>query len=197
MIRKIIASVVVVLSLGVGVAYAATELTAADDTQVCVNEGSGLMRVASTCRTGEYALTIGGASDVVVTQNGTVTVDVGENAGKTLPLTGITITGRCEFLPAAPPYLYDQVIAHIRLDAASGETMDILPAKVIGGSSWEDGQVLAAAGVTPGYGEWSGGNFRTYVVSSRGATATITVSAIASWTPQTCSFLWQATEAPN
>jgi hypothetical protein len=85
----------------------------------------------------------------------------------------------------------------MRLDAASGETMDILPAKVIGGSSWVDGQLLAGAAVIPPGQTISGGNFRTYVVTSRGATATITVSAIASWTPQTCSFLWQATEAAN
>ncbi len=197
MIKKIIASVVVVLSVGVGAAYAATQLSSSDGTQVCVNQGSGLMRVASTCRTGEYPLTIAGGSNMAVTQNGTVTVDVGGSASKRLPLTGITVTGLCEFLPAAPPYSYDQVIAHIRLDAASGETMDILPAKVIAGSSWLDPQLLAGAGVIPGYGETSGGNFRTYVVTSRGATATITVSAIASWTPQRCSFLWQAIEAPN
>jgi hypothetical protein len=86
----------------------------------------------------------------------------------------------------------------MRFDATSGEMMDILPAKVIGGTSWVDTQQLAGAGVNPFSGQVvSGGSFRTYVVTSRGATATITASAVASWTPQTCSFLWQATEAPN
>ena len=176
--------------------YAATQLASTDGTQVCVNKTNGLMRATSTCRESESSITIGGGNDVVVTQNGTVTVGVGENASKALPLTGITVTGRCELLPAAPPYPFDQVIARIRLDAASGETMDILPAKVIGGSSWVDPQLLAGAGVFNGQ-TITGGNFRSYVVSSRGATATITVSAIATTTPQTCSFLWQATEAPN
>lgn len=156
------------------------------------------MRASSSCRIGEDAMTIGGGSNVVVTQNGTALTNVGENASKTLPLTGITVTGQCVFMPATPPYpTNDQVVARTRFDAASGETMDILPAKVIGGTSWVDMNLLAGAGVIPGYGETSGGNFRTYVATSRGATATITVSAIASWSPQTCMFLWQAMEAPN
>lgn len=192
MIRKIIASVVVVLSLGVGVAYAATQLSSSDGTQVCVNDGSGLMRVASTCRTGEYPLTIGGGSDVVVTQNGTFTVNVGQSASKTLPLTGITVTGFCTFDAAAPPYIYDQVNARARLDAANGATMDIPGANVIGGQSWVYPQPIGGAGAF-----FSGGNHVTMLATSNGATATITIGATATWSPQTCTFLWQATEAPS
>jgi len=52
MIKKIIASVVVVLALGASVAYAATQLAASNSTDVCVNQTNGLMRASSACREG-------------------------------------------------------------------------------------------------------------------------------------------------
>ena len=59
---RIVASVVGVLALSAGAAYAATQFAASDGTQVCVGTENGLMRVASTCRASEYRLTIGGGS---------------------------------------------------------------------------------------------------------------------------------------
>jgi hypothetical protein len=44
MLKKITASVVALLALGAGVAYAATQMASADGTQVCVNQTNGLMR---------------------------------------------------------------------------------------------------------------------------------------------------------
>ena len=87
MISKIIASVVAVLALGAGAAYAATQLATTDGTQVCVNNTNGLMRVDSACRDGEHLLTIGGGGNIQVTQEGPVTVGWGSTGtGKTLPL---------------------------------------------------------------------------------------------------------------
>ena len=106
MIKKIMASVVVVLALGAGAAYAATQLATTDGTQVCVNDTNGLMRVDSTCREGEHMLTIGGGGDIQVTQQGPLTVGWGSmGTGKTLPLTGVTVAGKCDLVtsPPAPP----------------------------------------------------------------------------------------------
>ena len=76
---KVTAAVIVVLTLGAGVAFAATQMTSSGGTNVCVNDTNGLMRVGSTCREGEHALTIGGGSDVRATQQGTFTVSWGRN----------------------------------------------------------------------------------------------------------------------
>ena len=106
MISKIIGSVVAVLALGAGAAYAATQLATTDGTQVCVNNTNGLMRVDSACRDGEHLLTIGVGGDIQVTQEGPVTVGWGSTGtGKTLPLTGVTVAGKCELAtsPPAPP----------------------------------------------------------------------------------------------
>ena len=189
MIRRIVISVVALLALGAGVAYAATQLAYSDGTQVCVNQTNGLMRASSTCRDGEYAMTIGGGGNVVVTQNGTFEVAPGQSVSKTLPLTGITVTGFCTFDPAHEIFA-DMVTARARLDAASGATMDIPSAKVIGGQSWVQGLTFAAA--TGAYA-----NHTTWVATSRGATATIALGSTAMFSPQKCIFLWQATEAPN
>ena len=70
MIAKIISSAVVVLALGAGVAYAATQLASSNGTDVCVNQTNGLMRVTPTCRDGEYPMTIGGGSGAQVTSSG-------------------------------------------------------------------------------------------------------------------------------
>ena len=72
MVARIVALVFAALALSAGVTFAATQLASLDGTQVCVNNTTGLMRVASTCRVGEHALTIGGGGVVRVTQNGTL-----------------------------------------------------------------------------------------------------------------------------
>ena len=60
MFKKITASVVAVLALGAGVAYAATQPASADGTQVCVNRTNGLMDAVSS--PGSNVGTIGGTS---------------------------------------------------------------------------------------------------------------------------------------
>lgn len=193
MISKIVAPGVVVLAVGTGVAYAATQLASTDDTQVCVNQTNGLMRASSSCRDGEYAMTIGGGSNVVVTQNGTSILGPGQRVAKTLPSTGIGVTVSCELRPATPPFSFAAVLAQVRLDAATGQTMDIPIRGVYGGTSLT---LTQATGNEPDPTTVNG-NHNTLLMTSNGATATFGVDAEASWTPQRCTFLWQATEAPN
>ena len=198
MIAKIISSAVVALVLGAGVAYAATQLASSDGTDVCVNQTNGLMRASSTCREGEYAMTIGGGGNVVVTQNGMFTVVVGESVvSKTLPLTGITVTASC--VSGGSGFPPDMVRAYVRFDAADGQTMDVPSPGTFGPS----GGIFGAASFVPGfltyaYPTWSGSNDHEWLMTSNGATAEIRVDAAASGTPQQkCMFLWQATEAAN
>jgi hypothetical protein len=203
MIKKIIASVVVALTLGAGVAYAATQLASTDSTQVCVNQTNGLMRASSTCRDGEYAMTIGGGSDIQVTQGGTFTVDAGvTSAPVTLPLTGVSVSGKCE-LQTSPPAPYEVALARFVVSVSSG-TMDVIASSgsgpgatvgTIGGTSVTTTPLAYGGGsLTSGFN-----GVGSAIATANGATATITVGAHvdATATPKTCSYLWQATEAPN
>jgi hypothetical protein len=195
MTRRVITLVVALLALSAGVAYAATQLTTTAGTQVCVNNANGLVRVDSTCRVGEYPLAIGGGgSDVQVTQNGTFTVPAEQTvAGKTLPLTGITVSGTCsQPQPGA-------LLARPLLDASS--TMDVFASAMGSGRGAVGATSLllppvayggpATPGITPGTG--------TVVATSNNATATVTVGGTVTYTDTTknCMFLWQAVEAPN
>jgi len=199
MIKKIIPAVVVVLALGAGVAYAATQMESSDGTNVCVNQTNGLMRASSTCRDGEYAMTIGGGSDVRVTQSGTFTVDGGVTSTPvTLPLTGVTISGKCEVQTPPPPYPLAG-LARVVLAAPSGGTMDGFVTTpnggggTIGGTSVTTQPVVAYSGSSSMFGAGSA------IVTANAATAKVTIGAQVdmSTTPKTCSYLWQATEAPN
>ena len=191
MISKIIASVVVVLAASAGVAYAATQLASSDGTQVCVNQTNGLMRAASTCREGEYPLTIGGGSDVVITQ-GTFTLDApgfGGNTGgeTTLPVTGITVSGYCWGGQIS-------VGADLKLAAATGTTMDAIGhVKGAFGTQTLQVTVANAMNMMPQVQADTG----TVIATSNGATATITVGAFADYANLKCKYIWQATEAPN
>ena len=203
MIRKIIASVVVVLALGASVAYAATQLASADGTQVCVNQINGLMRASSSCRDGEYAMTIGGGSDVRVTQHGTFTIDAGAtSAPVTLPLTGVTVAGKCEVQPS-PPAPFEAALARFVLAVSSG-TMDAIASSGSGPSATVGtigGTSVTTTPLAYGGGTMTSGfnGVGSAIVTANGATATITVGAHvdATVTPKTCSYLWQATEVPN
>ena len=198
MIKKIITTFLVVLALGAGVAYAATQLQSSEGTNVCVNQTNGLMRATSTCRDGEYAMTIGGGSDVRVTQSGTFTVEGGvTSAPMTLPLTGVTISGKCEVQTPPPPYPLAG-LARVILAAPSGG-MDAFVTTpnggggTIGGTSVTTLPVVAYGGSSSMFGAgWA-------VVTANAATAQITIGAQVdmSTTPKTCSYLWQAIEAPN
>ena len=187
-------------ALGAGVAYAATQMASSDGTQVCVNQTNGLMRASSMCREGEYAMTIGGGSDVVVTQNGTFTVAVGTTGtSKTLPLTGVTVAGYCQ-LQTPPPPMTESGLARIVLAMPSG-TMDAFASSgaggnvgTIGGTSLTTGPAAAGGGSAPGTVAYGVGSA---TVTANGATATITFGAHVDPATKTCAYLWQATEAPN
>ena len=197
MVKTIIASVVVVLSLGAGVAYAATQMTSSEETQVCVNQTNGLMRASTACRDGEYAMTIGGGSELRVTQRGSFTVTGDATSTPvTLPLTGVQVSGKFEVQTLPSPYPVAG-LARIVLSAPSAGTMDAFttPGNVgtIGGTSLTTYPFVAYSGSGTYYGAGSA------VVTANGATATITYGAQVNMTttPQTGTFLWQATEAPN
>jgi hypothetical protein len=202
MVKRIFAASVVVLATSAGVAYAATQLTSKTVTQVCVNNANGMMRAASVCRDGEHAATIGeSGGGVQVTQNGTFTVPAGQTLGrKTLPLTGITVSGKCEYV-GSPPAPSPIVLARLQLQAASGKTLDAFaegftPSEVIQGDSLVTNPLSAVSTPSPPATEHSSGVL-SVVVTSNGATATITAGGDADWSDQTCTYLWQAVEAPN
>lgn len=199
MVGRLVASIVLVLTLSAGVAYAATQMTTSDGTQVCVNEASGLMRVSSTCRDIEYPLTIGGAGDVRVTQNGTFTVQAGQTDGKTLPLTGINVFGTCDLVYPTPSDGF--LLPLVQLQAATGEKLDAFGTSryphgdVIQGESFAT-QPLGAVSSTAPEREHSSA-WTTIIATSNDATATITIGGSGDWSDQVCTYLWQAVEAPN
>jgi hypothetical protein len=196
MIAKIISSAVVVLALGAGVAYAATQLASSNGTDVCVNQTNGLMRVTSTCRDGEYPMTIGGGSGAQVTSSGTVTVGVGSaSAPKTLPLTSIAVTAVCDRANApVPPYSPDAAVARMAFAAPGGMNAVSAPGSnvgTIGGTSLTHSfQGVLSVGQV-GFGNGS------TIASANGATATITYGVRLSEPDKACKFFWQATESPD
>jgi hypothetical protein len=187
----IVAAAVAVLALGVGVSFAATQTTASGGTDVCVNNTNGLVRVANLCRDGEHPLTIGGGT-TNVTQNGTFRVPWGETgAGKVLPLTGVTISGRCDTIP---PEFGGGALPRLLIEAANGKTMDVF-ADVAASGTGRTSVLLPPAGGSNPSGVSAGTRYA--ILTSNGATATITVGGTADVDARTCIFLWQAVEAPN
>lgn len=201
MIKKIMASVVVVLALGAGAAYAATQLATTDGTQVCVNDTNGLMRVDSTCREGEHMLTIGGGGDIQVTQQGPLTVGWGSmGTGKTLPLTGVTVAGKCDLVtsPPAPPGTPEIGLGRLLItsNGMTGFTSGDLYTPGSGGTI--GGQSLLTIPATTANGTGVNNNIGpATIVTANGATATITFGVQVDAVNRTCTYLWQATEAPN
>lgn len=193
MIARVTISVVVVLALGAGVAFAASHRGSSAGTNVCVNATNGLMRVAPTCREGEYPLTIGGGSDVQVTQNGTFSVPWGETGtGKALPLTGVTVSGRCQL---APPEFGEIALARVVIEAANGKTMD---AFVSGGTNpVGQSSVLTFPLSSHGGGFPAQSGTQNAMVTSNGASAAITLGGYVDAGSRTCTYLWEAVETPN
>jgi hypothetical protein len=188
----IVAVAVAVLAVGAGVAFAATQATASGGTNVCVNNTNGAVRVAEICRDGEHPLTIGGGGATQVTQNGTFSVPWDQTGnGKTLPLTGVTISGRCDVIP---PEFGGGALPRLLIESASGTTMDVFSDVGIGGTSKTSVLLAPAGGSNPG-GVSAG--TRSAILTSNGATATITVGGTVDVATRTCIFLWQAVEAPN
>ena len=189
----IIAVAVVVLGLGAGVAFAARQATASGGTDVCVNNTNGTVRVADLCRDGEHRLTIGGGGATQVTQNGTFSVPWGQTgSGKVLPLTGVTISGRCDTIP---PEFGEGGLPRVLIEAAQGATMDVFADAASGAGTSKTSVLLPPAGGSNPSGVSVG--TRSAILTSNGATATISVGGTADVGARTCVFLWQAVEAPN
>jgi hypothetical protein len=193
-IARVISSVIVVLALSAGAAFAASRLATSDaGTEVCVNSTNGLMRVASSCRDGEYSLTIGGGGDVRVTQNGTFTVPWGETGGgKVLPLTGVSVSGRCELLQA--PF-GEVTLARVLIEAASGKTLDAF----VNGGTNPVGQPSLLTRPLSSFAEGHPAQSGTEdaIVTSNGATAVLILGGYVDADAKTCIYVWEAVETPN
>jgi hypothetical protein len=196
MFRKLFASVVVVLVLGAGVAYAATQMTSSDGTGVCVNQVNGLVRVASTCREGEYPLTIGGGGGGgVVVSSGTFK-DVpwsATSAGVSLPLTGVTVAGKCEVQNYG-----GTDVGLGRLLVTSGTGMAAF-SRTATTSGWTiGGTSILTDPATTASGTGVNGNLGADVLAAaNGAKATITFGAQVNGPARTCTYYWQAVENPD
>jgi hypothetical protein len=183
---------VAVFALGAGVAFAATQATTSGGTDVCVNNANGLVRVADRCRDGEHPLTIGGGGATEVTQNGTFSVPWGETGGgKVLPLTGASISGRCETIP---PQFGEGASPRLLIEAANETTMNVF-SDLAGAGAGKTSVLLPPAGGFSPTGVSAGTRYA--ILTSNGATATITVGGTTDNDTRTCLFLWQAVEAPN
>jgi hypothetical protein len=193
--RKAVLAVAALVLVGAGAAVAATQATGPAITSVCVNDTNGLIRASDVCRDGEHAASVGGGgSSTRVTQNGTFTVPWGETGGaKALPLTGVTISGRCETF-TNPFGGGDGANARALIEAPSGKTMDYFPNF---GNPPTTSSVLQppAASFVPGMG--SNTSAQHAILTSNGATATIETGGYVNSDARTCVFLWQAVEAPN
>jgi hypothetical protein len=192
MTPRIVALLVVgLLAVGVGVAFAATQ---AGVTSVCANDVNGLLRAADTCRDGEHRLAIGGGGNAAVTQNGPFSIAPAESGGgKTLPLTGVTVSGRCETFTG--PFGGDGASARVLVEAPAGKTMDFFPAEFNASPSVSSRLLPPAASVVPNMG--STGVMVSAILTANGATATLTISGYVAPDTRTCTLLWQAVEVPN
>jgi len=197
--KGIVAVLVVVLALGASVGYAGTQTSASGGTSVCVNDTNGLVRVAGACREGEHPLTIGGGGggNAQVTQKGTFDVPWGETGGgKVLPLTGVTVSGRCEVF-SFPFGNGEGANARALVEAASGTTMDFFPGEFNASPIGVTSRLLPpSASLIPGMGVGYSAT-PPVILTSNGATATLTIGGYVNADSRTCVFLWQATEAPN
>jgi hypothetical protein len=196
--RKLFVAVAAgLLALGAGVALAATRTSAL--TSACVNDTNGVMRAADPCREGEHRVSIGGGGSggVAVTQNGSFTVSAGSTGGaKTLPLTGVTLSGRCETF-ASPFGTGEGFNARVLVEAPAGKTMDFFPADFNASPSGVTSRLLPpVASLVPGMGTTSSTSVGG-VLTANGATATLTVGGAVDADARACTFLWQAVESPN
>jgi hypothetical protein len=155
--------------------------------------GVGLVLLASAGIT--YAATQGASSGSGwVTQRGTFAVPAGQTVGDVLPLTGVTVSGRCVPPNPDPPWA---VIPVAVLEAADGKTMDafVSGSGPLGGP--DDG-TLGGTSVTKqvGYGSVTQSSYRalTIVAKSNDAIATVTIGGMGDFSSQTCMFMWQAVE---
>jgi hypothetical protein len=183
----------VVLALGAGVAFASTRSTTAAGLDVCVNNATGVMRLSTDCRDSEHPVALGGSGNATATQNGVFSVAAGTTGGsKALPLTGLVLSGRCDIVP---PEGGGGTLARPLIEAATGRTLDGFgqqSTSVIGSQTL---LLVPVAFVSPIGG--TGGGLQTAIVTSNGATATLTFGGFIDQTSGACRFLWQAVEVAN
>ena len=181
----------IVLALGAGVAFASTRSTTSTGLDVCVNNTNGAMRLSTDCRDGEHPVTLGGGGNATATQNGVFSVAAGTTGGnKALPLTGLILSGRCDIVP---PEGGGGTIARPSIEAATGTTLDGFgdAISVIGGQTL---LLHPVAFVSP-FG--TGTVPEIAIVTSNGATATLTFGGSIDQTSGACKFLWQTVEVAN
>ena len=117
-------------------------------------------------------------------------------AAKALPLTGATVLGRCEAVPSPFPGLPDGIVGLAVVQAASGTTMDIFGAGGGGSPVGRSSATIGGFGAGPGMPTGSSGTANA-ILTSNGATATVTVGGYGDPASKTCTFLWEAVETPN
>ena len=162
MARRVIASVIVLFALSAGIAYAAG------------GRETGVAR-----------------GEVVRVTHGTFTVPVGGKVGRTLPLTGITVSGTTL---ESPPEL-GILLARPLLEAASGKTMDaFVTGNVSPQGGTVGGQSLLAFPVAYENPTEKAYGAVTMIATSNGATATITIGGTADRASRTCTFTLMAVE---
>ena len=183
------------LALGAGVALAATRTSAV--TSACVNDTNGLMRAADTCRDGEHRAQIGaaGGGGPVVTRN-RFTVPAGDTGGtKTLPLTGVAVSGNCQAFPG--PSDSEGFNARVLVEAPAGQTMDFYPAPSNSSPSEVTSRLLPpVASLVVGVVNSSLASVNG-IVTADDATASVIAGGTIDANARTCTFLWQAVESPN
>jgi len=200
MIRKVVAvSVVVVLALLAGVALAAAQLASSEGTLVCVNNTNGLVRVDSTCRVGEYPMAIGGGSSVRVTGGLSSGVAWGATAtAGTLPLTGVTLAWKCRLYTPPPGQGLEFAKPELHVTTSGSMTAFGGTGNLGGGTIGGNSISVLGSGIAGGTSSpVSYGSEPPAVVTSNEATSSIAWGAQVDATAKTCTFLWQAVEAPN
>jgi hypothetical protein len=193
--RKLIVAVAAgAVAACAGVGYAATQ--SANVTSACVTDTNGLMQAAEACRDGEHLVSIGAeGGGAAVTQNGPFSLAPGASGGgKTLPLTGAIVSGRCETFTG--PFGGEAATARVLVEAPAGKTMDFFPAEFNSSPSGVTSRLLPpAASAMPNMGTSS--VMGSAVFTTNGATATLTIGGYVAPDSHTCTLLWQAAESPN
>jgi hypothetical protein len=157
---------------------------------------TSLMSHCNSALETEVAWNKNGGSATEVTQNGTFTVPWGETgSGRTLPLTGVTVSGRCELTTG--PQGGEVGLARVLFEAATGETMDAFVTNGFGINPQGQSSVLGTPIASGGGGFPVQSGTQTAIVTSNGATASITLGGFVDSGSRTCSYVWQAVETPN
>jgi hypothetical protein len=134
----------------------------------------------------------GDRQDIRVTSFRSVVALGTTGAGQLLPLTGVTVAGRCRSTTPPPGFPSDE-LAQAVLEAASGRSMDALSA--------QSGTLAGQSLVTQPFADTNIDQRRfgttNVIVSSGGATATITIGASIDLDTGACTFIGQAVEAPG